>query len=410
MILLVLLFALTLSSANPIYDRRQASDIFCQEAVNPASEAKASTKAELDSKECNDSKDSSHLVSWNQDPVLLEGKPKDGVLNGSNASAMQIAVNQDESPLLSLSNSTSNMACDDLVHRENNPTIAAETIFQRDRRIKLVHFKKLNAVVPSLIAAVRLKEFFSTVAWQAVNQWPTEQPQSALFTITHGQFQLTMSCLGSTIPWPVVESAAQRFSMLASGLCVFTFDAYWMEMGTSITIAMSLRLLTPQFPTPDQPLRPLPNLHPHHLEPRQLAPPNSPTTAQLHRRIPDPTGALAMTKFRAFIALLPTAIVMSQLEDFYTLIATKIETGDFAHYPDSRVRVLMRWNFELTVSCDKMAVPWSFVQAFAIDMAEWSAREFTGFYEATVRGEGPLTGLVFLVSMKLRGSPLKNLY
>ena len=47
-------------------------------------------------------------------------------------------------------------------------------------------------------------------------------------------------------------------------------------------------------------------------------------------------------------------------------------------------------------------MPLSFVQAFAIDMANWSSRQFTGFYEATVTGEGPLVGLVFLVRMRLK--------
>ncbi len=50
-----------------------------------------------------------------------------------------------------------------------------------------------------------------------------------------------------------------------------------------------------------------------------------------------------------------------------------------------------------------MTVPWSFVQAFAIDMAAWSSRQFSGFYEAEVRGEGALSGLVIMVKMGLKG-------
>ena len=48
-------------------------------------------------------------------------------------------------------------------------------------------------------------------------------------------------------------------------------------------------------------------------------------------------------------------------------------------------------------------MPLSFVQAFAIDMAAWSARHFTGFYDAQVIGEGALEGLVISVQMRLKG-------
>lgn len=46
-------------------------------------------------------------------------------------------------------------------------------------------------------------------------------------------------------------------------------------------------------------------------------------------------------------------------------------------------------------------MPWDFVQNFVIDMAEWSANSFSGFYELTIRGQGQFSGLVFLCKMGL---------
>ena len=75
----------------------------------------------------------------------------------------------------------------------------------------------------------------------------------------------------------------------------------------------------------------------------------------------------------------------------------------------SKTVVCSLWDFELVFSCEKINVPLSFVQAFAIDMAEWSSKQFTGFYVATVRGEGALNGLVFMVQMRLKGKGQQSL-
>lgn len=174
--------------------------------------------------------------------------------------------------------------------------------------------------------------------------------------------------------------------------------------GVRNTIAVSLRLLDNQLPPPTKALQPMPKaLH------RRETP--SEDHSSLRKRsppVPNSPARLSMTKFRTFAATIPTAVVAARLEDFYNIIALKIETGQFALWAPARMRVLLLWDFELTFSCDKMDVPWSFIQAFVVDMAAMSSMKFTGFYEATIRGEGPLTGLVFLVKMGLRDPPPKG--
>ena len=109
-----------------------------------------------------------------------------------------------------------------------------------------------------------------------------------------------------------------------------------------------------------------------------------------------------MTKWRSIYALVPTPLVAAKIEDFYNIIALKIETGQFRSWAPSKEIILILWDFELSFTCDKMIVPWSFVYSFVLDMGDWSSRAFTGLYEVTVRGDGPLSGLVFLIKMKLR--------
>ena len=133
---------------------------------------------------------------------------------------------------------------------------------------------------------------------------------------------------------------------------------------------------------------------------RRKVPPLSPASSSLNKRafIPSDYAMLKMTKFKAFVALAPTLAVVAKLQDFYDIIALKLITGAFSDRPPSYNIILQLWDLELNFTCDKVPVPWDFVQAWVIDMASASAQSFTGFYEATVRG--------VLVKMKLQDSTL----
>lgn len=132
--------------------------------------------------------------------------------------------------------------------------------------------------------------------------------------------------------------------------------------------------------------------------------PSEPTSALSSRSMGPPQNRiinLSMTKFRAYTSMVPTALMAIKFEEWYRNIALKIEFGKFAAWAPANIRILEMWDWELTISCDKAIVPWDFVQNFVIDMAEWSANSFSGFYELTIRGQGQFSGLVFLCKMGL---------
>lgn len=282
---------------------------------------------------------------------------------------------------------------------------AKRTDTKKPGEVQLTAFKVHGAIVPLSVAAPYVKAFFGAIAAEASSAWAS-RPESALFTVTQGRFQLTVSCLGARIPWPMLVSAAQKFSALADHSWVNTFDAFYEEQEFSITIAISLRLLQeatgPGLMTIPPPTR-------RNLQTRSLP---AKSTAPLRPRSPFPpmSPGMRVTSFIQTAALVPSALAAAKLEDFYTIVALKIETGQLANLPPSKNVVCSLWDFELFFSCDKINIPLSFVQAFAIDMAEWSSRQFTGFYEATVRGEGPLSGLVFYVQMRLKGKGQQSTY
>lgn len=263
-------------------------------------------------------------------------------------------------------------------------------------------YKSYGAIVPTMIVTPQLKTSYDTIVSHA-NSILLSVPEKALFTITEGPFQFTVSCLGSEIPWSAVAGIAQKLSGLANRGLVESFDAYFTYPDTSITLAVSLRLVSDLIQMRSQTQQPTRRK----LQPRSSW---SDAVSIIEQRAPG-NPQLKMTKFKALTFTIPPTLEafsreMMRFEDFYNIIATKIVTGAFASRPPSKNIILELWNFELHFTCDKMNIPWSFVQAFVIDMADWSSREFSGLYEAVIRGEGALSGLVFLVRMKLKDPPL----
>ena len=284
---------------------------------------------------------------------------------------------------------------------------AKRTGLKKRGAVQLTSFKIHGGIVPFSAATPYVKAFFDAIAVEASTAW-TSRPETASFTVAQGSLKLTVSCLGAKIPWPMLVSAAQKFSALADDFWANTIDAYYEKSELAITIASSLHLLQTAATAQDS----LTTSPPTRRNLQRQTPPPTTSTPIRARTIP-PTPKSPGIKVATFIqtaALVPSALAAAKLEDFYTIIALKIETGQLAHRLPSKTVVCALWDFELTFSSDSINVPLSFVQAFAIDMAEWSSRQFTGFYEATVLGEGPLAGLVVLVQMKLKDKGSRSPY
>ncbi len=276
-------------------------------------------------------------------------------------------------------------------HRLTQPMTfkaAKRTQLKKRSKVQPAFYKIHSAILPLSLSAPHLKAFFDAIAAEASSAW-TSRPEAALLTVSQGSFQLTVSCLGARIPWPMLVFASRQFSTLATRSWASTFDAFFEAPGSGITVAFSLRLLE----SPADPSALALSL-PTKRTPSSLLPrsPVNPFSTQLH-----------VARFIQTVALVPTALAAVQFEDFYNILALMIETGQMANRPPARRIVYTNWDFELTFSSATMTVPWSFVQAFAIDMAAWSSRQFSGFYEAEVRGEGALSGLVIMVKMGLKG-------
>lgn len=79
---------------------------------------------------------------------------------------------------------------------------AEKTDLKKRNQIHLISFKVHDSIVPVSIAAPCVKAFFDAIAAEASNAW-TSRPETALLTVTQGSFQLTVSCLGARIPWPM---------------------------------------------------------------------------------------------------------------------------------------------------------------------------------------------------------------
>ena len=263
----------------------------------------------------------------------------------------------------------------------------------------LTYSRVYGVVVPMSLASQRFRDFFTAIAQKASNEWSLG-PEDPLFTLTQGPLQLTVSCLGGNVPWPFLAIAAEKFSTLVDHQFVSTFDAFFTEVTSNIVVGFSLRLLRDFTGRSTEGAMRLSG-----PSPRSLEQPSSPAKSSvLSERLSNRSPSLKMTKFRPMqvTALVPTVIAAARLEEFYEIIALKIETGYFKNWAPSKNIILDLFEFELQFSCDRINIPWSVVQAFVLDMAELSSKQFSGLYEATIRGDGPLTNLVFYVYMRLR--------
>lgn len=312
-------------------------------------------------------------------------------LNGPATRSVSIILKIVEQAIGSLEGSL--LTSFDWSHKMATSVSPSKRALARRDIIVLTFAKVYGTILPIALAAEKLRDFFTAIAREASSTW-TSNPTSALFTITQGPIQLTVSCLGSTIPWEFLALTAREFANYADRLFVNTFDAFYTEIASKVSIGFSLRIVEAAMRLAG----PSPRSFEH-------VPPKASPPTPLKRRANN-LPSLTMTKFipSKMICLLPSALAASRLEDFYNIIALKIETGYFDNWQPSKNIILSLFEFELSITCSSIDIPWSFVQSFAIDMAEWSSKTFSGLYEATIRGDGPLTNLVFTVAMRLKDS------
>ena len=254
----------------------------------------------------------------------------------------------------------------------------------RPRAITSLTFKALrmsNGLPPIPIASAALMAFYESVnSLIASGDWHSA-PNPHLFTIAYGAFRLTVSSLGFPVLKPALQDWCSLMREWASRGWTQLYDVYLVDEATGITMAVSFHLAD------------------NAAAPRQLPSKRSPSPPSLDLQKRTNNPPFLPVKFTPLSYITPAHVAAAFLEDFYDLIALKIETGFWSAQGVFHSVTFARWNFRLSFFCYAEPVPWEFIQGFAIHMSELAVRGWTGAYEATY-GARKATGLV-LVSVKL---------
>ena len=97
--------------------------------------------------------------------------------------------------------------------------------------------------MPTIASATALKGFWQTISMKALyNAWADETEQ-ALLTMTEGILQATFSSLGRTVSWKFIQDFALEAAEAVQQGWTDTFDAYYVEKMTGVTVWVSFRVL-----------------------------------------------------------------------------------------------------------------------------------------------------------------------
>lgn len=101
-----------------------------------------------------------------------------------------------------------------------------------------------------------------------------------------------------------------------------------------------------------------------------------------------------------FGLIVPTVRAAEYIEDFFNIIALRIETGYWANEAPSNHRVIRMWDFELEFYSLSSIIPWDFIQDYVLDMMDYISKGFTGVYNEHM--VGTINGVVAVVSVGFR--------
>ena len=260
----------------------------------------------------------------------------------------------------------------------------------RSRAIESLTFKALrirHSLAPTPIECAALTACYEgAISFIARDEWHPAS-SSELFTIAYGAFRLTASSLGLPVQRAAMPSRCSLMKERASRCWIQIHDVCLVHEATGIAVAIA----------EGEAPKPLPTTR--SISPTPLTSP--PRSSMMHKRATTNDNTLVVRSFRHVAYIAPAQIAASFFEDFYNLIALKVETGVWAAQGTLHSLVFTRWNFRLSFFCYAEPVPWQFVQDFAINMMEMVGRGWTTSYEATYQ---KLSGLVFVtVKMELLG-------
>ena len=314
-------------------------------------------------------------------------------------------VRDEASPLL---RSMSNQAAKSAFAHASAPRMVLPGASEKiDKRVQSpTHFKvqaqKVHLTILPVAVAVRAwTGFFESVKARVLDEKWSPSPSSSLFTISQGGMHLTVSSLGGAVPMELLHFFAGKMLQEASRGWLPVLDLYYVDDATGITVAIALRILNVsmlQLGLPGPSERSV--FHATHNYVTHVFPRHS-----IFKRS---TQHLSPVNFKHLAMITPVTLAARFLEDFYDLIALKIETGVWASEGPLHFIAFTRWNFQLSFFSYAEAVPWDFIQNFAIEMSDYAAKGFTTAFEATF-GANRASGQVYVsVILKLMDTAREN--
>ena len=104
--------------------------------------------------------------------------------------------------------------------------------------------------------------------------------------------------------------------------------------------------------------------------------------------------------FKTFSTIVPAILAASYITDFLDIVALRIETGEWGHEPPAQKRVIHMWNFELSFHSNNTPIPWDFIQAYVIELADDIRKGFVGTFDEYMLGV--INGVATAVTVKLK--------
>ena len=285
---------------------------------------------------------------------------------------------------------------------------------KRSNELDCIQFTRLRYIVPAEIAAQSLDFFYETVALKASGAWRNLPPESAL-TITGGNLVLSLLS-DAPISWDFVTHFADMMVHATELGVTSTYNIMYQDQKLSASVAIALRVIhhVTRLEARSRSTRILEAVKPDNDHPytslhsglrvrkqegyqailtsRSASPSSTkastPSALKIKPRTPPLSTALKsfkMEKFHVGAVMTPVMTAALLLEDFYDLIALKIETGFWKSIAPVHSLVLTRWNYQLKFFCYAAPIPWNFIQEVAIDMSEWAAKGFTPQFDAVYK-------------------------
>ena len=118
-------------------------------------------------------------------------------------------------------------------------------LYPQTTRLQMASFIKMTSIIPINAMARFLEEFFITIANKADpngGEW-SHLPQRDHFAILEGDFQLSFTCVGDTIPWSFVKEIGLRLWQCAAQGLADLFEVVYTDPAGNIGVKITLSII-----------------------------------------------------------------------------------------------------------------------------------------------------------------------